>query len=101
TSLIILFTLSLHDALPIYVLLSRFLRFYLEFQTVLSVEPSLDVCSKVFAVLTLSLDKSFTISFVCWSEVLNASIPAKTMLFVNRSEEHTSELQSPDHLVCR
>src|SRR5258708_22975536 len=22
-------------------------------------------------------------------------------LFVSRSEEHTSELQSPDHLVCR
>src|SRR5258708_24706322 len=21
--------------------------------------------------------------------------------FINRSEEHTSELQSPDHLVCR
>jgi len=50
---------------------------------VLSLELSLDVCSKVFAVLTLSLDRSFTISFVCWSEVLNASIPAKTMLFVN------------------
>src|SRR5258708_15531301 len=25
----------------------------------------------------------------------------KTLLNYNRSEEHTSELQSPDHLVCR
>src|SRR5258708_19977851 len=25
----------------------------------------------------------------------------KSMLSITRSEEHTSELQSPDHLVCR
>src|SRR5258708_22037118 len=25
----------------------------------------------------------------------------KTLAIVGRSEEHTSELQSPDHLVCR
>src|SRR5258708_28690403 len=28
----------------------------------------------------------------------SCSVPAK---FLTRSEEHTSELQSPDHLVCR
>src|SRR5258708_12474672 len=27
--------------------------------------------------------------------------PATVVEFVDRSEEHTSELQSPDHLVCR
>src|SRR6185436_21071423 len=27
--------------------------------------------------------------------------PYVTALNLNRSEEHTSELQSPDHLVCR
>src|SRR5947208_12250081 len=27
--------------------------------------------------------------------------PEVTTLFATRSEEHTSELQSPDHLVCR
>src|SRR5258708_11363920 len=27
--------------------------------------------------------------------------PLTINLLVNRSEEHTSELQSPDHLVCR
>src|SRR5438552_14102614 len=26
---------------------------------------------------------------------------ARGSLYVSRSEEHTSELQSPDHLVCR
>src|SRR5258708_24477540 len=34
--------------------------------------------------------------------VNNESEPASLLTFVaNRSEEHTSELQSPDHLVCR
>src|SRR5258708_18585101 len=27
--------------------------------------------------------------------------PVKVLDFKSRSEEHTSELQSPDHLVCR
>src|SRR5258708_13557780 len=29
------------------------------------------------------------------------AMPPKTMPKATRSEEHTSELQSPDHLVCR
>src|SRR5258708_31843918 len=28
-------------------------------------------------------------------------IPTLLLILVERSEEHTSELQSPDHLVCR
>src|SRR5258708_39202323 len=37
------------------------------------------------------------------SEVVGAARKAavKRPLWVKRSEEHTSELQSPDHLVCR
>src|SRR5258708_19653687 len=31
----------------------------------------------------------------------SASIPAVARNKTDRSEEHTSELQSPDHLVCR
>src|SRR5258708_21562514 len=27
--------------------------------------------------------------------------PGMAAIFITRSEEHTSELQSPDHLVCR
>src|SRR5258708_20169890 len=30
-----------------------------------------------------------------------APLNCRTRLFLSRSEEHTSELQSPDHLVCR
>src|SRR5947208_4784657 len=41
-----------------------------------------------------------------WAEVRDLATNQDTALsesteFVNRSEEHTSELQSPDHLVCR
>src|SRR5258708_18905785 len=32
---------------------------------------------------------------------VQAAIRAETGLETERSEEHTSELQSPDHLVCR
>src|SRR5258708_29898410 len=31
----------------------------------------------------------------------NASTPESASIVSKRSEEHTSELQSPDHLVCR
>src|SRR5207244_10823044 len=36
-------------------------------------------------------------------ELLKQAVPGggKFVIFVGRSEEHTSELQSPDHLVCR
>src|SRR5258708_8149467 len=37
-----------------------------------------------------------------WYERSRTAVPGKTELQINaRSEEHTSELQSPDHLVCR
>src|SRR5438552_12901004 len=32
-----------------------------------------------------------------WNDVVNVARPPAS----DRSEEHTSELQSPDHLVCR
>src|SRR5207244_12663783 len=35
------------------------------------------------------------------SSQLGASLPTGSILHHRRSEEHTSELQSPDHLVCR
>src|SRR5438552_5582930 len=35
------------------------------------------------------------------SAILASSFPSRTMASASRSEEHTSELQSPDHLVCR
>src|SRR5258708_23334033 len=35
------------------------------------------------------------------SETMNAQTLPKVKMPNRRSEEHTSELQSPDHLVCR
>src|SRR5688500_20284949 len=59
-----IYTLSLHDALPIFA------------------DPS------VMAILPVGLA----------SRTLNVSLPSETS---SRSEEHTSELQSPCNLVCR
>src|SRR5258708_29968126 len=42
---------------------------------------------------------------ICIANIGDASLGCgpvwEAMLFAARSEEHTSELQSPDHLVCR
>src|SRR5207244_7663324 len=37
-------------------------------------------------------------NFAAYGKVVDAAYPSST---ADRSEEHTSELQSPDHLVCR
>src|SRR5258708_14166168 len=64
-----IYTLSLHDALPIF--------------------HALD------AILTPIVDGTRTVS-AARTPSFQRSAPAP-----KRSEEHTSELQSPDHLVCR
>src|SRR5207244_8347187 len=48
-----------------------------------------------------SAEKAGTYAAVCrgYSHVL--AFELGPMFATNRSEEHTSELQSPDHLVCR
>src|SRR5258708_20372572 len=66
-----IYTLSLHDALPIFLCFSGGFRDTLHWKTVLP-NASSTRCSSRFS----------------QSEYV-------------RSEEHTSELQSPDHLVCR
>src|SRR5258708_14510094 len=44
---------------------------------------------------------------VCWASDQSRQLPVVELSYRNfedwssRSEEHTSELQSPDHLVCR
>src|SRR5207244_4590099 len=41
-------------------------------------------------------------TFVCDGvEIEDEVFVGHGVMFINRSEEHTSELQSPDHLVCR
>src|SRR5947209_13211037 len=74
-----IYTLSLHDALPI------------------------------FAVSTCAVSSSFVISPVAWSTPPEsvAVTFSPSLIFVrsvadeDRSEEHTSELQSRQYLVCR
>src|SRR5207244_12376302 len=43
------------------------------------------------------------IFFTCDNGIFHGEhrIPSGKVLLYERSEEHTSELQSPDHLVCR
>src|SRR5258708_23927645 len=65
-----IYTLSLHDALPIYK--RRFVGEHVY-------EPCMRNADKVLVILS---------AHAC-------------LLLPERSEEHTSELQSPDHLVCR
>src|SRR5207244_11072943 len=76
-------TLSLHDALPIFSgsahQIPRFLR-------------NLRVTSSKRASKHETTHTSARYPSVCES---------KWKTFFTRSEEHTSELQSPDHLVCR
>src|SRR5258708_28397738 len=50
--------------------------------------------------------KRSSLANVCFSEALLASMSSgdsnlRVSSLPDRSEEHTSELQSPDHLVCR
>src|SRR5258708_35051837 len=61
-----IYTLSLHDALPIYCFKS---------------------CSRFR-------------TRAC-TDTSSAAVGSSRMTSFGRSEEHTSELQSPDHLVCR
>src|SRR5258708_39264372 len=72
-----IYTLSLHDALPIYgAVVSKELRTVPELPPFVSLGPSFNATGY------LGVEYGpFEIS--------------------GRSEEHTSELQSPDHLVCR
>src|SRR5207244_5010981 len=86
-----IYTLSLHDALPISLQTSRFER-------VISLEPrtphqpeKLQKLSKNECFFTPPV---FRVNQKSWNLCHLKSTEC-------RSEEHTSELQSPDHLVCR
>src|SRR5207244_9609977 len=91
--------LSLHDALPIF-RLGRHGRFLLVLLVLLFLfvrhhsSPSL-------------LGRSLHRALACSTEspLLGETFPTGCNLTLrvgrSRSEEHTSELQSPDHLVCR
>src|SRR5204863_9704819 len=79
-----IYTLSLHDALPIFPIIV--LAQYLSAVFILSPEKN-----AVLVLLDLNL---FLI-------VLASSLTIASGYIINRSEEHTSELQSRRDLVCR
>src|SRR5258708_24747294 len=71
-----IYTLSLHDALPISALREKSGR--------------------------LAISRGVKISFGSGAGPFPHGVQAREFAYlVKRSEEHTSELQSPDHLVCR
>src|SRR5258708_38791806 len=72
-----IYTLSLHDALPILL--------------------SMETCAlpRNFGSESISALRSSAVNSI------RAGRPARADRIDRRSEEHTSELQSPDHLVCR
>src|SRR5207244_11540068 len=92
-----IYTLSLHDAL------SDLNRRYLYFAAKADVEGLNDV-SAVFR-STAEGETGHAHGHLEYLEAVGdpaTGLPiGETKLNLKRSEEHTSELQSPDHLVCR
>src|SRR5258708_15951255 len=78
-----IYTLSLHDALPICPF---------ERERILFVEHAQADAEIVKRVLLTQGLRGMRIGIVLQENRIHAAV---------RSEEHTSELQSPDHLVCR
>src|SRR5207244_13360877 len=96
-----IYTLSLHDALPI-------LR--MRIVGVMSIAVPTAITSTMIAIISsvwLPM-KGWSSAIICcgiWATVMSqdetSAAATRNMMTAVRSEEHTSELQSPDHLVCR
>src|SRR5207244_11035044 len=90
------YPLSLHDALPIWLTTSSTISGEPSSSTVPSSTPSI---SRTCPDCTLTADTN-TPSGLLARSAASFVTRAPSTRYV-RSEEHTSELQSPDHLVCR
>src|SRR5690348_17586045 len=87
TSATEIYTLSLHDALPI----SLGLSFFAGASMVIAIPSAIGVFAWI---ATIWYGRPvYTTAFLFMAGFI--------VLFTIRSEEHTSELQSPVHLVCR
>src|SRR5205807_10669229 len=80
TPTIMIYTLSLHDALPI-----------------LALQRLKEAAEKAKIELSTLLETEINLPFL----TADASGPKHLAVKLTRSEEHTSELQSPCNLVCR
>src|SRR5207244_12442964 len=95
------YTLSLHDALPIS-LVSVLSRKIKKIQKVIVAETTALAGSTTESLRNIELVKSLGLA---QQEIKRLNSTTGKILDlelkkVKRSEEHTSELQSPDHLVC-
>src|SRR3712207_7252730 len=81
-----IYTLSLHDALPIYDKVTGFMTCFLTAEDKIS-DDDMNFISSVASLISLSI------------EITSKNNDIQTL--INRSEEHTSELQSRQYLVCR
>src|SRR5207244_8501066 len=61
-------------------------------------QPAMAVCAPTRTLWPIWIWLS---SFTPSSSTVSSSAPRSMVVLAPRSEEHTSELQSPDHLVCR
>src|SRR5690606_39607314 len=90
------YTLSLHDALPIYrqISLDNIQRTCAEYYKI----KLADLMSKR---RSRSVARPRQVAMALAKELTNHSLPEIGDNFGGRSEEHTSELQSRENLVCR
>src|SRR5439155_20148125 len=83
-----IYTLSLHDALPISV--------------IVCCSSSILIAHPFSAGNSLASRAPMVSNSACtWAEEMSGRSRAITAIQCSRSEEHTSELQSRGHLVCR
>src|SRR5258708_24664027 len=91
-----IYTLSLHDALPISLGGTN------TFRTTESLAVNVNFYMLTPARTDLPrIDNVYPEGFMLQESTNTLSFIASSMKPSGRSEEHTSELQSPDHLVCR
>src|SRR5207244_7742556 len=97
TTLFVIYSLSLHDALPMSVV-SGVLFGLLAYkpQLALVMPVALVAAGQWRTVVATAITVMALVGIT--SLVFGADL---WFAFAARSEEHTSELQSPDHLVCR
>src|SRR5207244_11277878 len=88
------YTLSLHDALPIYTEKAR--SEFIIAPVLLELRHSFGGSFGLFSGIEFNVDSARGLNGYC--DFILTRLPRQLVL---RSEEHTSELQSPDHLVCR
>src|SRR5690606_40332018 len=100
SSTVHIFTLSLHDALPIWPLYSN-----VPYMGLASVFSTFLITGSAsgFVQVTASMNCFLSFASSDTPELLSACFkaPSKALKSSARSEEHTSELQSRENLVCR